>query len=385
MGWVSRRAVIGVAAVVAVAATGVIGYRVLAPAQILDPATVSYPQDVAVARPKVYGTLLAAPILVDNRLRVYAGKRQVYADRPVDIKSSMSPFWSYRRWPAEVVGVVATGTRVVTQWDDGDLVALDAERGTVAWHAHLDAVAGLAFTGRRTGAQMVYDPPHIYTAGSTVIATGAATVAGYDAATGRQLWQAPLPPCRSQFTGPDVFVCIGATALDARTGQPVNWSRANLRTDAQPVGCALGHSGCRGLRAIGTGWVIGVDGGLTPAPALARPNSWLVDDVVVDDSTATSLDGHPLWTVPSGHVIAVEPGAVHLLTADREVVTLDPVDGRELSRYPLAVEASGPFDIGQVYAADRFLFIERLRPGATPDLPDSAYFYPSPNVVVAGS
>jgi hypothetical protein len=49
------------------------------------------------------------------------------------------------------------------------------------------------------------------------------------------------------------------------------------------------------------------------------------------------------------------------------------------------VKDSGPFDVGTVYAADRFLFIERARPGAKTDQPDGAYFYPSPNVVVAGS
>jgi outer membrane protein assembly factor BamB len=81
----------------------------------------------------------------------------------------------------------------------------------------------------------------------------------------------------------------------------------------------------------------------------------------------------------------VEPGAVHLLTSDRQLVTLDVKDGLELSRFPLIVESSGPFDLGQVYAADRFLFFERLRPGATPDRKDGAYFYQSPNVVLAGS
>jgi hypothetical protein len=89
-------------------------------------------------------------------------------------------------------------------------------------------------------------------------------------------------------------------------------------------------------------------------------------------------------------VIAVEPGAVHLVAdvpglRDRQVITLDPANGQVLSSYQLAVPASGPFDIGQVYAVNRFLFMERLNPGATPDLPDGNYFSPSPNVVVAGS
>jgi outer membrane protein assembly factor BamB len=387
-------AAIGLAVVALLAVTGLVGYRVFRPGEIVDPAKSPYPSSAPVAQPKVYGTLLATPIVVDGRLRVYAGKRQVYADRPVNVKSSVSRFWSYRRWPAVVVGVAAVGTTVVSLWSDGVLVGLDATRGTVAWRADVRQPVEVTFTGRRTGAATVYRPQNLLTAGSTVVAVGVPGVAAFDAATGRPLWQRPPARCADDFTTPDTFVSVDTcgtaprtTALDARTGAARDWPQAVLT----PLGCAVGRSDCPGVRAAGQAWTVGADGALAPAPALAEPGAWLVDGVAVRQAAdgtvrAASADNRPLWTSDAGTVVAVEPGAVHLMTAGhRELVTLDPADGHVLSRFPFTVKDSGPFDLGNVYAADRYLFIERARPGARVDQPDSAYFYPSPNVVLSGS
>jgi hypothetical protein len=375
--------------VAALVLTAIVGYRVFAPTETVDAAKTAYPASAPTARPKVYGTLLASPIVVDGRLRVYAAARQVYADLPVDVKSSMSPFWSYRRWPAQVLGVVASGTTVVSQWSDGELVAIDATRGRVAWRANLPVPSGLGFTGRRTGAQTVYHPPYLLTAGDTVIAVGADATAGYQAATGRQLWRR-AGACSDAFTGPDLLVCAGKStvdAMDAATGEPRPWTVA----DPQPLDCVVGRSGCSGVRTAGNAWLIGAQGGLTAAPAAVDPASWLAGDAVLTPGpagvVASRPDGSPLWTWPGGaaRILAVEPGAVHVLIADQQLSTLDPATGRELSRYPFVVEASTAFDLGQIYAADRFLFIERLRPGAKPSDKDGTYYYPSPNVIVAGS
>jgi outer membrane protein assembly factor BamB len=388
---------IGLVTALLVVAGGIAGYRVLAPGAILDKAGTAYPRTAPAAQPMVYGTLLAAPIVVDGRLRVYAGKQQVFADDPVNIKSTMSPFWSYRRWPAQLIGVVTVGTTVVSQWSDGEVVGLDATRGTVAWQAKLAVPGGLAFTGRRTGASTVWDPSRLYTAGQTVVAVGSQSVRGYDASTGRQLWQQPATACADTFTGPDVFVSVATCgspavhAYDARTGAALTWPQAVV----QPVGCALGHSGCRGVRGSGGAWAIGSGGVLTAAPALAEPGVWVTDGVAIvpgsggDVAGVGLADNKQLWTV-TGRVIAVEPGAVHLVVDDPslpfpEIITLDPATGQVLSGYSLNLKGATPFDLGQAYAADHFLFIERRKPGATPDLPDSAYFYPSPNVIVAGS
>jgi hypothetical protein len=390
-----RRLLIGLVALVALAATGLVGYRVVRPGELIDPAKSAYPSSAPVAQPRVYGTLLATPIVVDGRLRVYAGKRQVYADAPVDMKSSVSRFWSFRRWPAQVVGVAAVNATVVSLWSDGALVGLDATRGTVAWRADVRQTAEITFNGRRTGAATVHAPQNLLTAGSTVIAVGIPGTTAFDAATGRQLWHRTPNRCQNDFTTPDTFVSLDtcgtaphATVLDARTGAPRDWPQAAFT----PIGCATGRSGCRGVVAGQEGWTVGAGGTLAPAPALAAPGTWLVDGVAVRSAADGTVEGRdanhdrPLWTSNAGTVVAVEPGAVHLMTTGhREVVTLDPADGHVLSRYPFVVPDSGPFDLGRVFAADRFLFVERARPGATADRSDSAYFYPSPNVVIAGS
>jgi outer membrane protein assembly factor BamB len=152
------------------------------------------------------------------------------------------------------------------------------------------------------------------------------------------------------------------------------------------------------VRTPGQAWAIGADGGLTAAAALVDPGSWLVDGVVVATATDGTMtgraasDGRRLWSwplagpVPRGaRIVAVEPGAVHLLTADRYLISVDPADGLELSRLPMVDKENGPFDPGYVYAADRYVFIERLKPGAKPADPDSRYYYPSPDVLVVGT
>jgi outer membrane protein assembly factor BamB len=393
-----RRLLIGLVAVVALAITGLVGYRVLRPGELVDRAKSAYPTQAPTAQPKVYGTLLAAPIVVDGRLRVYAGKREVYADLPVNVKSSVSRYWSYRRWPGQVQGVVAVGTTVVSLWSDGTVVGLDATRGTVAWRATLPSSDPGGFTGRRTGAATVYQPTNLFTAGQVVIAVDSATVNGFDAATGRRLWEVPRPRCHDDFTATDTFVTVDtcgtaphATVLDARTGAPrTGWPQAVF----VPLGCAVGRSECTGVVAGGQGWTVGQDGALTPARALAGAGTgvWLVGGVVVrQDAGGTvegvsAVDGSPQWTTDAGTVVAVEPGAVHLVTAGhRDVVTLDPATGRLLSQFPLVVKDATVFDLGRVYASDRYLFMERAKPGANVDQPDSAYFYASPNVVVTGS
>jgi hypothetical protein len=206
--------------------------------------------------------------------------------------------------------------------------------------------------------------------------------------------------CTDFFTGPDAFVVVGTCgtapathAYAAGTGAALtNWPQAAVT----PVGCALGHSDCRGMRGSGGAWAIGAGGAVTAAPVLAQPGVWVTGDVAIvpqpngDVAGVRLADGSRLWTATAGRVIAVEPGAVHLV-ADvpaakyREIMTLDPANGQVLSSYQLAVPGSLPFDLGQAYAVDGFLFIERINPGATPDLTDSAYYYPTPNVVVAGS
>ena len=82
---------------------------------------------------------------MDGRLRVFADQRRVWAETPVTATEQVTPHWSYRRWPAEAVGVVAVERQflwggsalVVTKWSDGAVVALEATTGTVIWQVHV--------------------------------------------------------------------------------------------------------------------------------------------------------------------------------------------------------------------------------------------------------
>ncbi len=151
-----RRIVATVAAVVVAAATGIIAYRVLAPAEVVTAARADYPAPRA-PEPGVVGRLPVAPLIVDGRLRVYAAQRQVYADQPVDGEHRRTPYWSYRRWPATLDAVVASGTTVVSRWSDGKLVALDARTGQVAWRAD-GPEPDREQAARRTGVTTVWQP-----------------------------------------------------------------------------------------------------------------------------------------------------------------------------------------------------------------------------------
>src|SRR5438128_7170639 len=100
-----RYAVSAVAVLTALIASAVIGVRVFAPAETVVPATAPYP-DRPTITPTRYGELAVAPLVVDGRLRVFAEARRVWADTPLTESSDSTPYWSYRRWPAEVAGVV---------------------------------------------------------------------------------------------------------------------------------------------------------------------------------------------------------------------------------------------------------------------------------------
>ncbi|MGK5743184.1 outer membrane protein assembly factor BamB family protein [Micromonospora sp. URMC 103] len=410
-----RRVVLAVAALLAVAAIAATVYRVLAPAEVSTVATRAYP---APAQPSagVIGRLPAAPLIVDGRLRVYAAHRQVYADRPVDARYRNTPFWSYRRWPAELVGVVATGTTVVSRWSDGRLVALDARDGRVAWRADGPTPAREP-AARRTGAAVVWDAPGLYLTRAAdgrdvVVATGDEEARGVEVAGGRELWRAALAKgCRSdvgttpsgQLVGVDR--CAGPAAVefrDAATGAvTARWRPEGAGDElvVTPVGCRVARSGCPALRtaapsdAAGRGWLL--DGG-TPvaAPALDRPDTQLVgeqavgivDGVLVGRSART---GDEVWRRPdlgSGRVIAVQPGRVHLLTDANDLVTLDPATGADRSRFTLTVGQDGTGYVpGAAYAADGYLAVERLRKPVDPDADDQRYYLTSEPLVLAAT
>jgi outer membrane protein assembly factor BamB len=415
--------IIGAAlAVVLLTAGAAIVYRVLAPAEELNRTNGRYPQLVTVPA-RVIGTLPSVPLIVDGRLRVYVAKRQVRADLPANARTARSPYWSYRRWPQQLVGVVAVGTTVVSRWSDGKLVALDARTGRIAWRA--DAPVGPDhYTGRSTGAQTVYTPEGLFSAHAAdghpvVVVAATGTVAGYDTTTGKQLWQVATPngsgTCLTEgFTGPGTFVAVDSCAThstllryDVLTGQRLpDWTPAGqgAQWDLVPLGCAVGRSQCRALRTLDgdqtRGWLFGDDPAGQPvaAPALDPESSWLVDEtaVVQQPGQEGELVGRSLltsqelwrWTAQpaSGAIVLVagEPGAVHLLTAEHELFTLDPATGALESHFDLA-GGKNAWHVGYAYAEDRFVVIERLARRAKPDDPDTKYYYSAQTVALSGS
>ncbi|MFB6395993.1 PQQ-binding-like beta-propeller repeat protein [Polymorphospora sp. 2-325] len=308
-----------------IAGTAAIAVRVLAPAEVSTTQAGPFPAASEQPGPGVRGVLTSAPLVVAGQLRIYAATRQVRADGPVDAKTERSPYWSYRRWPEQLVGVVVTGDTVVSRWSDGQLVGLDGLTGEVRWRTPGPEPIDSGYTGGRTGADIVYRPHGLHTAnppgGTPVLIAGNSTeVRGFDAATGRELWQARYdrPNCRATgFTttgGAFLTVDVCATEeppvelYDVTTGAMTRWQPEEARKPLQVTGvsCAAAASDCPAVRILSAGARRGWStAGPTPVPvpALDPPTALVAGDTVVapgDDPTtvvATSLDGGaPRWS-----------------------------------------------------------------------------------------
>jgi outer membrane protein assembly factor BamB len=425
-----RRALAIALAVAALAGAAAVGHRVLGPAEVSATSTEPYPTSQP-GPPGVTGRALSAPLLVDGSIRVYAAKRQVRADGPVDAVSIGIPRWSYRRWPAQLNGVVALGPTVVTRWSDGELVALNARTGVVAWR--FAGPGGGTYDGRRTGAATVYAPDGLRGAAPNVLASDGRRLVAVDAAAGALRWRADLPAdCRANgfTTAGGRYVC-GGIAYDVRTGRPdPSWStgpRAPLAPGPTtslapgpsapaapgpsapvisgptapfaagsapvPLGCGPARSGCAGLRDVaGRGWLAS-DPAARRAPALDPPGVTLAAGLAISPPgrqlvARSPLTGAEVWRWSAGgdaaQVLAAEPGAVHLLTDARDLVTLNAADGSARSRFRLAYRLEGVDWVpGLVQAAHGHVVVERLRAPADPAAKDPLYYFRANAVVIA--
>jgi len=351
---------------------GLIGWRVLSPAEVLAPATDSYP--AAPARgPGVTGKTAAAPLIVDGRIRVFAAERQVKADAPVDARTAYTPRWSLRRWPQQLNGVVAIGATVVSRWSDGELVAIDGRTGRIAWRADGPDAGG--YTGGGTGAATVWAPPGLLTSGTTVLVRGGGRVLALDVVTGRTQWQADCDGL-SFGTAGGQLIC-GAAVYEVVTGKAAKAWPTGPFTE---VGCGVAHSGCAGLRdAAGRGWITGAR---TPqrAGALDEPGNTmrLVQRSTANGRVASAfafstgaavvarspVTGGELWnwSGPGGAtVLGTGADSVFLLTGDRQLVTVDASTGEVRTQFPLAV-GTEPTDWtpGSWQVADGYVAVERL-------------------------
>ncbi len=359
---------------------GLAGVRVLEPAEVSYPATAPIP---ALHHPKrgLTARLTAAPLIVQDRIRVYASKRMVRADAPVRAKTTNTPVWSYRRWPQQLTGVVAVGMTVVTRWSDGDMVALDGNTGRIAWR---DAgPGGGTYTGRQTGSATVWDPPGLHTSGDVVIAGNGRQLAGFDAADGARRWQdAAAGSC---FTTAGGQLVCGRTVLDAASGTALTgWPPGPYA----PVGCGVAASDCGGVRdASGHGWLT-AESSPQRSAVLDPPSATVAGGLVVDSTGAAVMawspfTGREVWRWAGvGTVLGGGPGRVYVLTPDRLLVGLSTRAGspRVYGRMGAKLEHTD-WTPGGRQITRTFVEIERI---GDPD-PDSVHhlFSTDPDVVAA--
>lgn len=398
-----RISAIVAAAVLVLAGAAVVVYRVLAPHETLTRPTVAYPDAVIVTDERPFSELRAAPLVLEGRLRVYAEKWRVWSDAPVGERYESTPYWAFRRWPAEVVGVVsaqtAIGPVVVTQWSDGQIITLDARHGEVAWRAQAPA-EGRRYGGRRTGAAVVYEPRSLLTVrlpeGAAVIVTSTGLASAFDAATGEPLWRhVGSGGCEpAAWTGVSVVVlpdCAGATLTFVRASDGTElgtWPSPQPAVAATPQLCELGRTECRLIGVGGSSWLLGPDGTLVSVPR-PEPEARLAGDRVIfpaEDGVAARRLGEsdPLWTwTGQGQLIAADAVGVYLLTEDRTVLGLSPVTGHLVSVGCASSKPNEDWRIGHVHpTGGNYLALERIT-NEPPEVEDQQYFFgPRPMALV---
>ncbi len=407
-GRLTRLVLLAAAVTLALAVGAVVAYRVFAPQEILMRPIVAYPEAVVITDERPFSELRAAPLVVEGRLRVYAEKWRVWSDAPVGGRYEATPYWAYRRWPAQVVSLATVVTRsplVVSHWSDGQVVAIDARSGAIAWRA-----AGpdprARYEGRRTGATTVYEPASLVTArtasGTALIVTGPGAIVGLDAAEGIRRWNRSLPDdCRPEvFTGAGLALvtdCGGGpslTLIDAATGRDLGrWPPVGLTTDPgaqpEPALCEVGQSECRLVVAGRAAWQLHADGELIPVPPL-EPGSRIAGDRVIypvpTGVAARHLDDKtPLWTwTGPGKLVAADRAGAYVLTDDLMVLGLSPITGR-LSVVGCATSVPDEhWRLGHVHpTGSGYLALERLSSNADASDADQQYFYgPRPVALV---
>jgi len=401
-----RRVVLaGLGVLVLLVASGAIAYRVFAPQEVLTSPTVPYPEVQVITDERPFSELRAAPLVVEGRLRVYAEQYRVWSDAPVGVRYETTPYWSFRRWPAQVVGIVLattkSGTVVVSQWSDGELVAIDARRGVIAWRDTAPIADGRDYDGRRTGASVVYAPRSLVTAAApdrtVLIVTAPRQLIGFDAETGARLWQRDLvAECEPAVWTGAGLVAVPAcdepalTFYDIATGTARGeWTSPDPQTPPAPGLCEGNRTECRVVTVGYDTWLLGVDASLTTVPDLERGAQLAGERVIYQTGIGVAArrltDLDPLWSWQGrGQLISADSAGVYLLTDDRTVLELSPATGH-LAAVGCAAAPNEDWRLGHIYptGTGTYLALERINKGAPPGADDQAhYFGPRPVALV---
>jgi outer membrane protein assembly factor BamB len=372
------------------------------------------------------GTVLVmtrAPLIVDGRLRIFADRHGVTADGPLDAVPDERPYWSLRRNWVDLLTVVAMGTSVVSLWDDGELVALDARTGAISWRVDTVPTKEARYPGNRTGSSTVYPLDSLFTAAGdngrgVVLHVNDNQLSAYDAAAGTPLWHKTLDgpvsncyvPGFTTATGEYITqdYCQGRESVEfysMSTGVlKRTWAPPSVESDLGlfPAGCLVGRSQCSAMMALPGGppsfWAFTED---EPAPALGatNPTMKVAGDVAIEPvdplvPRPTSMVGRDLltgtqrwrWDSPGGEVeiVATEPDAVHVLTSNRDLITIDARSGRTRSTVSLLRPGDSPqWWVGTTYASDGFVVVERLVAAPTSMDDDDDYYFAKQPVVFA--
>jgi hypothetical protein len=355
----------------------------------------------------------------------------------------MTPFWSIRRWPAEVVGVVAVEGEyegvalVLVKFSDGVVLAVIPKTGRIAWQDQVRASEGETFDGRRTGGATVWRPAGIFTArakddgAAVLIVAGSDEVIAYNPWTGKRRWEFKFPEhpgCHdTDWTGETTYIvkdsCAAPASLqvfDAATGKQLNtWVPPGASAgpaDAanwfiEPMSCARGHSECGLLKAsagktvlsakeeyagykgsAGSVWRVDSNGVVTLEKWATGNRTFLLKDTLIQNAGDTSgviwakdrVSGAEVWHSKAGlRLVAVGRLGAYAIDEHLNLVVLHPTRGVELSRTDLKKRPDEQWVPGLVHVAGRFVAVERLT-GGPPQEPDDRYFLGSTPVVLAG-
>jgi hypothetical protein len=401
-----RWVLIGVGVLAVLAGSGAIAYQVFAPHEMLTPPSVPYPDVQVITDERPFSELRAAPLVVEGRLRIYAEKWRIWSDAPVGERYETTPYWSFRRWPAQLIGLVLAptasgGTVVLSQWSDGEIVAIDARRGVIAWRDAAPVAGSRGYDGRRTGASVVYTPRSLVTARvadrTVVVVTAPNKMIAFDATSGGRLWERDLgQPCEpTAWTSSGLVVvptCAGIDLkfFDARTGEDRGgWASPDPTTAPAPGLCEHSRTDCRVVTVGFHTWLLAGDGTLTPVPDLERGAQLAGERVIYQTGLGVAArritDLDPLWTWQGqGRLIAADTAGVYLITDDRTVLQISPATGR-LAGVGCAAASDQSWQLGHVYPAGTgtYLALERVNRAVPASADDQAfYFGPRPVALV---